>query len=144
MKKFLSLAVIITTTLQFIVLHLFFSSKFLSFPSILPDILWMFSALSGTLFGAIFFKIYKGVDKTAKPVTSIVLFFLIGALCIIFNWGPIVVLLILLIFNIYTNIYRDSQPTLNLIISSVLSTYSVIIGSILILLYLLSLGISRM
>lgn len=140
MKKFVSFIVIITTTLQFIVLHLFFSDKFLSFPPIIPDILWVSSDLFGILFGVLFFRIYKGVDKTTKPITTITLFFIIGALFIIFNWGPIVVFLILVMFNIY----KDSNPTLNLITSSILSTYSIIVGSFSIVLYLLSLGISKM
>jgi hypothetical protein len=137
MKKFISIIVIIMITLQSTFLYLFFNDKLSIYPVNLVDIVWIGSALMGTVFGVLFFRLNKKIKMPTSTIISIALLGIIGFQFMLYENWAVVIVLILIAFALYFYRYKNSKFTIFPAISSIMGIYS--LG-----LYMLMRGITSM
>ncbi|MDW8800263.1 hypothetical protein P8V03_03750 [Clostridium sp. A1-XYC3] len=137
MKRFFSVMTTMSVTMQTIGLYLFFYNKLSGYSSNLVDIVWIGLALAGTLFGILFFKINKEIEKPKNTITIVSVLGIIVFWLMLFGHWVFVLLLIVFAFSLHFYMYRDNKFTIIPVISFVMGIYS--IG-----LYLLMRGITSM
>ena len=137
MKKFISIIVIMLTIIQSLVLYLFINDSLPIFQVNLVDMLWVGSALMGTMFGVLFFGINKETEKPVSTIITVALLGIIGFQLMLFNYWAVVLLLIIFTFGSHFYFHRHSKFTIVPVISAIMGIYSIV-------LYLLMKGITSM
>ncbi|WP_238881868.1 hypothetical protein [Clostridium sp. YIM B02551] len=124
MKKVISFMIILLIIIQGIVLYMFFSDKLASYQENIINTIWIGSAVLGTLFGILYFRVNKESKIPINTASIIAIAGLIAFPFLLFRYWLVVFGLFILALSLHFYKYRENKFTIFPVLSTIIGVYS--------------------
>jgi hypothetical protein len=109
---------------QGIVLYMFFSDKLASYQENIINIIWIGSAILGTLFGILYFRVNKEIKIPINTASIIAMAGIIAFPFLLFKYWLVVLGLFLFALSLHLYKYRENKFTIFPVLSTIIGVYS--------------------